>query len=176
MFLEKIRISPNESVATILMLLSALYVLFFATQLQYFTMGFAGVVPQGYTVAEYARQGFFELIRISAVNLSVLAVAAKIAKKPIRNNKHTKSLSALLMIFNIAFSVISFSKLGLYIGYFGLTPKRLLAGYVVCVIAVWSVLSILTLKKPFRAVVWAVRFASFLFCVLCFINWQKIIA
>ena len=38
------------------------------------------------------------------------------------------------------------------------------------VVAIWSVLSIASILRPFRAVVWGVRLAAVIFCLLCLCN------
>ena len=48
---------------TILVLLSGVYVLFFAAQAATLFSAFTGVRPEGLTYAEYARQGFLSFVR-----------------------------------------------------------------------------------------------------------------
>ena len=47
---------------------------------------------------------------------------------------------------------------------------RVLAGYAIAVVAIWSALAIASLLRPFGAVVWGVRLAAVLFCLLCLCN------
>ncbi len=171
---DKLRIVPKQTTSTVFILLCGLYLVFFVTQLQYFTMGFAGQLPQQYTAAEYAREGFFELVRIVAVNLIVLAVGAKFSAIPLRQNKWLKIWGSVLCSCNILFAVIAFSKLWLYIERFGITSKRVLAIYAVCIIMIWSILAIATLFRPFKAVFYAVHIAVVLFCIFCFVDWNTI--
>ena len=42
-------------------MISLVYVLYLVSQLAYFSGGFSGILPKGYTMAEYARRGFFEM-------------------------------------------------------------------------------------------------------------------
>ncbi len=171
---EKLRIFPQQTILTVLALLCGVYLVFFCTQIQYFTMGFAGRLPQEYTAAEYAREGFFELVRIVMVNLAVLGIAAKFSMAPLRKNRWLKAFASLLCGSNLLFAVIAFSKLWLYISRFGITSKRVLASYAVCVIFVWSVLAIVTLFRPIKAVVLAVHFAAVLFCAFAFVDWAAV--
>ena len=55
--------------------LLAVYLLFLIAQLPYFFSAFAGLLPSGFTYAEYARRGFFELIAVAAINLGLLLFA-----------------------------------------------------------------------------------------------------
>lgn len=53
---------------TVLLLFDLVYILFVAVQFKYF---FSGTLETGYTYAEYARRGFFELLFVTMINLSV---------------------------------------------------------------------------------------------------------
>lgn len=171
---DKIRMFPKQTINTVFVLLCGLYFVFFITQLQYLTMGFVGQLPKEYTAAEYAREGFFELVRIATVNLIVLAVGAKLSAIPLRKNKWLKIGGSVLCVCNILFAVIAFSKLWLYIERFGITYKRVLAIYAVCIILIWSVLAVVTLFHPFKALVYAIHIAAILFCIFCFVDWNTI--
>lgn len=172
-FLEKIRQFPGKVFAIPVALLAALYLLFFVSQLQYFTGGFLGVLPQKYTVAEYARQGFFELLRIASVNLGVLVVCQKLARNGMENSRVLRWFAMVLMACNLLFVAIASSKLGLYISCFGLTPKRVLAAYAIVVVALWSVLAMVRLLRPFRVAEVAIHLAALLFCLLCWLPWNQ---
>ena len=53
---------------TVLLLLDLVYILFVAVQFKYF---FSGTLEDGFTYAEYARRGFFELLFVTMINLTV---------------------------------------------------------------------------------------------------------
>ena len=53
---------------TVLLLINVVYVLFVVVQFKYF---FSGSLLGDYTFAEYARRGFFELLFVSMINLSI---------------------------------------------------------------------------------------------------------
>lgn len=167
---DKMRLLPRQTPLVALALLCGLYLVFFLSQLSYLTAGFAGVLPEEYTAAEYARRGFFEMLQIALVNLSVLAAAAKLSRTPLRQSRGLRGLGIALCGSNLLFAAIAFSKLWLYISRFGLTSMRVLAGYAIAVVAIWSALAIASLLRPFGAVVWGVRLAAVLFCLLCLCN------
>ena len=79
----------------------------------------------------------------------------------------------VLMACNLLFVVIASSKLGLYISCFGLTPKRVLAAYAIVVVALWSVLAMVRLLRPFRVAEVAIHLAALLFCLLCWLPWNQ---
>lgn len=53
---------------TVLLLIDIVYVLFVVVQFKYF---FSGSLGDGYTYAEYARRGFFELLFVTMINLTI---------------------------------------------------------------------------------------------------------
>lgn len=173
---NKLRLIPRQTPTVALALLCGLYLIFFLSQINYLTAGFMGVLPQAYTAAEYARRGFFEMLQIAVVNLSVLAVAAKLCRTPLRQSRGLRVLGIALCTSNLLFAVIAFSKLWLYISRFGLTSLRVLAGYAIAVVAIWSALSIASMLHPFRAVVWGIRLAAVLFCLLCLCNIDHLVS
>ena len=54
--------------AAMLIPLLAVYGLFFFSQWPLYTSAFTGVLPKGYTYADYAREGFFQLCAVCAIN------------------------------------------------------------------------------------------------------------
>ena len=106
-----------------------MYILFFAKRTAYFLGGFTGEVPDGQLVAYFARNGFFELVGIMAVNMCVYLTIYLFEK---RNNEGKVTLPGrimvtLLMTESIVFAAIAMSKLWLYFSIYGYTPKRMLA-------------------------------------------------
>ena len=54
---------------TVLVLINAVYLLFTVVQFKYF---FSGTLQGDFTYAEYARKGFFELLFVTLINLSII--------------------------------------------------------------------------------------------------------
>ena len=121
------RILQPATINIVLGAVCALYLVFIFSQLPYFFSAFTGSRPEGWlNYAEFARQGFFELVTIAGINLAILTISNLFSKKH-RVDSH------LLKIFNIALALITlvliataFSKMALYIGVYGLTMRRLL--------------------------------------------------
>lgn len=164
---ERARVAPPTAVGTVLFAFCALYLLFFGVQSGYLFGAFAGRLPAGFTAAEYARQGFFELCKILLLNLGLLAAASKVCRTPLRQNRALQTLGILLCVCCELFAVVAGAKMGLYIARFGLTPRRVLASWAILVLAAWGGLAIATLVRPFRAVRWAVWAAAGAFALLC---------
>lgn len=114
-----------------------LYLLFFVVQGRYLFGAMMGAGPvDGFTVAEYARQGFFELCKIMALNFALLWVIAVSSEVAIRQRPVLKLLSTVLMGESVLFAVTAFSKLALYISRFSFTPLRIQSA--------WGILVMLT--------------------------------
>lgn len=164
---EKLRLAPAGALGLSMALLLALYAAFFAVQLNYLTGGFFGRLPAGFTAAEYARRGFFELCAIVVLNFSVLAAAAKASRVPLRQSPALKGLAALLCLSNLLFAAVGASKMFLYIRRFGFTPRRIVSGWFILVLALLTVLALVTLFRPFPAVRAAAAVFCGLFLALC---------
>lgn len=114
-----------------------LYLLFFWIQGQYLFGALLGGAPaEGYTVAEYARQGFFELCKIMALNFALLWVIAFSSETPLRQRTSLKLLSTALMGESVLFAITAFSKLALYIHRFNFTPLRFQSAWGILVMLV----------------------------------------
>ena len=127
----------------------ALYIFFFIKRTAYFTGGFTGIVPDDKLVAYYAREGFFELVGIMAVNMCVYLTIYLFEK---RNNAGRTTLAGrilvtLLMSESIIFAVIAMSKLWLYFSIYGYTPKRMLAMWGTLALGFAALMSILTVNR-----------------------------
>ncbi|WP_394980375.1 DUF4173 domain-containing protein [Candidatus Allofournierella excrementavium] len=164
---EKLRLAPGGALALCLALLLALYVLFFSIQLNYLTGGFFGHLPEGFTAAEYARRGFFELCAVVVLNFSVLTAAAKTSRTPLRQSPVLKGLAAALCLSNLLFAAVGASKMFLYIRRFGFTPNRIVSGWFILVLAVLTVLALVSIFRPFPVVHAAAAVFCAMFLALC---------
>ena len=148
------------------------YILFFVKRLAYMMGGFVGDVPDGMLVSHYAREGFFELVGIMAVNMCVY-LAIILFGKTDQGGKFSlpaKILVTLLMAESIIFAVIAMSKLGLYYSIYGYTPKRILAMWATLALGFAAGLTIFTVhrgKPHFRA---GVIFTSISYIAICILS------
>jgi hypothetical protein len=135
--------------------LTLVYLIFLVGMLPYLTGTFGGVLPAGYTYAEYARRGFFELVAVSFINLLVIGFTYLFARRSAPNEHVTNhDLPIFLRIAGVILSgetillvIIAVSKMLLYIGSTGLTELR-----------VYTLLAMIVLGISFGAIiVWMVR-------------------
>ena len=149
-WLETLRKVPGRAWLILTALFCLLYAVFFAVQFRYLFGAFSRALPQGFSVAQYARQGFFELCKVMCVNFALLWLVTRSSRE---NGKALRRLCLLLLAESLLFAVVACSKLLLYIDCFGFTPKRLQSTWLVCVLAcgcVCSAVSLVTQKKSFR--------------------------
>ncbi len=125
-----------------------LYVMFFVSQANYFLSAFMGKLPEGFSYAEYARKGFFELCWIVVINLGIMIIM----------NLHSKNSgeekTVMLKIYNMIFCIFTLiliatavSKMVMYIDAYGLTVMRV---YTTWFMILCAYIFLLTIIKQFR--------------------------
>ena len=162
--LPKLRVVPEAVWLAALGVFSVLYLAFFFVQGRYLFGAFTRTLPESFTVAEYARQGFFELCRVMAINFTLFWLVSRTAR---RESRPVRWMTAALLIESMLFAVVALSKLVLYIDCFGFTPKRLQSTWLVCVLLFGSACALythLTGKKSMR--VWMI-FGAVTLSLLC---------
>ncbi|MFS1512953.1 DUF4173 domain-containing protein [Chengkuizengella sp. SCS-71B] len=111
-------------IATFLILLDVVYLLFVSVQFQYF---FSDSLHAGYTYSEYARRGFFELLLVSLINLSVLSGVLAFTKVDSKKMKRLIQILLTILIISSGIMLVSaFLRLNLYEEYYGYTFFRVL--------------------------------------------------
>lgn len=109
---------------TVLILLDLVYVLFVAVQFKYF---FSGTLEDGYTYAQYARRGFFELLFVTLINLTVTTVVIQFTKNAFGGLKKTIQLALTVLVLSSGVLLISaFMRMAMYEDAYGFTFTRVL--------------------------------------------------
>lgn len=164
---KQVRFIPAVTVLTAVIPLLFLYVVFFLSQWSYYMSGFTGVLPQNFSYAEYAREGFFQLCAVSVINLLILTAVITFMRRGSRGTKALfKGIAIALSLFTLILIATAIAKLVMYIGSYGLTPKRVYAAWFMGLLAVVFLLIIVKQfaeKLPVVAaaiVVFAVMFAG----------------
>lgn len=165
--------------STLLSLLSAVYVAFLFSQLAYFINSFKGLLPVGFTFADYARRGFFETETVAFINLSVIFLLMHLTK---RNEKEelsafVKVLMTFISAFSIFFIATAFAKMAMYIRTYGLTSLRLFTSVfmvVTCAFIVAIIVHIYNIDA--NAVKYAISFSLAVFSVLSLAGLERTVA
>lgn len=132
------------TVITLITVVCGLYSVYLLSQLAYFVGGFSGILPEGYSMAEYARRGFFEMAVLCGINLGLITLAIGLVKKepaaPLALRLECLFIGAVTLFLVVSAS----AKMGMYIGGYGLTRLRVLTevimvflGLTTALICVW---------------------------------------
>lgn len=126
-------------------IMSALYLVFSVIQIVYLFIGNMQL-PEGYTYAEYAREGFFQLLAVSILNLIMVLIGLYFFKP-------SKGLKGILIVMSACtFIMIASSamRMIIYIQYYYLTFLRILVLWTLVVLAlVFIGVIIYTVKENF---------------------------
>ena len=131
-------------------------------QAKYLFGAFWGALPEGFSYSEYARQGFFELCRVAAINIVILLAANVMSRAQAAENCLLRVCNTALSALTLLLLATAAAKMALYIAAYGLTVKRVLAS----VFLVWmACVFVCVILRQFRTVA-LVRVAVFLGAVL----------
>jgi hypothetical protein len=150
---EELKKVPAKVWTFILSAFGIMYLLFFFIQGSYLFGAFSRTLPEGFTVAQYARQGFFELCWIMGINFLLIWLITRSSNVDIRNNRPAMVMCSVILAESLLFAVTAFSKLMLYISCFGFTPLRLQSAWLICVLFCGSSLALYSLwtrKRSFQ--------------------------
>ena len=133
-FRRRRRFLPLVVSAAMLIPLLLVYGLFFFSQLPVYTSAFTGVLPQGYTYADYAREGFFQLCAVCAINGALYLFVTLFTKRE-KGEGVRRALLTILCLCSLVLAATAFSKMVLYIRTYGLTPLRVYSSWAMILLA-----------------------------------------
>lgn len=151
------------TVNTVLAALGLVYVVYLLSQLAYFVGGFSGILPEGYTMAEYARRGFFEMAGLCAINLTIMAVAMGLVAKNPKAPLATRLLCLFIGLVTLFFVVSASAKMAMYIQSYGLTRLRVLTEVIMVFLGCSTVFVCIWLFAPKMPYMKAVILTALLF-------------
>ncbi len=143
----------------------AIYVIFFISQWDYYVSAFTHVLPEDLTYAAYAREGFFQLCGVCALNAVMLLLFCLLMRRTSKPRDIIRSLySSVISIFTLILIATAMSKMILYIDSYGLTQKRVYASWLMLVLAIVFVLVLISSASKKLRLIPAIA----LTVVLCF--------
>ncbi|GKX31433.1 hypothetical protein SH1V18_39130 [Vallitalea longa] len=193
---EKTTIDNDESVnkkgfdriisITITLIIDMIYVFFCIIQFIYL-FGKSNNLPQGYTYAEYAREGFFQLVFLSVVNIIFVHMINKfyLGIKVVKDNmvnryKKDSVMNILLFVMVLCTFVLIFSSLyrmNLYENAYGYTRLRLLVHMFIILEAVIMIFTCINIfNKKFPAIKITIVVSLLAYLIINFVNIDSIIA
>jgi hypothetical protein len=136
------------TVNTLLFAVCALYLTYLFSQIAYFSGGFLGILPDGYSTAEYARRGFFEMAWLCAINLSIIACSLWLVSRQGPAPLSTRLACLFIGLITLFLVSASCAKMVLYIHTYGLTRLRVLTMAVITFLSIATVLVCIWLFVP----------------------------
>ena len=165
------RVLPAAAAYTLLTLLCLIYALFFlsgAVSLAGF-LSARGLTPYDYS--QFARQGFFELCRVSVVNLLVLwGIHLFLAPSSQRSPAPLRVFHTLLCCQTLLLIGLAVCKMGLYIRFCGVTWLRVCTTWFMVLLAVVFGLVLLSQFRKIPLARWIAGSFCALFLLLCYLD------
>ena len=161
---KRIRISPAVTLKVFMLVICTVYILFIALQGEYLLGAFTGKLYSGYTYAEYARTGFFELCKVSIINLSLLAICNLLIKEDEKHN--IRKPMVLLCMLSLLLLSTATAKMVMYISVYGLTVKRIISTVFLLWLVCVFVMCIVRLYKEYNLIKTALFTGVVMFCIL----------
>ena len=134
-------------------LISLVYLIFCLIQLIYL-FGGLGTLPEGYTYAKYAREGFFQLVFVCIINLALVLIC----NKRFRKNKVLKGILIFISLCTYIMIASSAYRMILYIKAYHLTFLR--------VLVLWGLVVIFLLISGTLALIFRENFPMVKYCVI----------
>lgn len=165
-------------IATVLVMVNGVYILFCAIQFTYLFGGEEVIrsIPD-FTYAEYARRGFAELIVVTVINLGLLLIGLHFTKNNARLDRLLQGLRCLLVLCTIIILYSAHSRLKLYEAAYGYTYARIFAHTFIGLLFILFLLTLYKLSRQELPLIKAFAIAALLtYTTLNYINVDAIIA
>lgn len=157
---------------TITGLLSAVYLLFSGIQIIYLFLG-RMQLPQGYTYAMYAREGFFQLLAVSALNLIIVLICMSFFKE----SKVLKIILTIMSLCTFVMIASSALRMMIYIQYYYLTFLRIFVLWALAVLFFLFIGVVVSIfREKFPLFQYSMTAVTVLYIVLSFSHPDLIIA
>jgi len=132
----KVRLGSTEA-SVVLGLVTFLFLVFVLIQITYLFGGQNTIISTGYTYAEYARKGFFELIAVAVLSFGLLLVMNRVAlRETLQQKMMFMWLSGVLIIEVLVIMLSAHKRLSLYEQAYGFTVLRLISHIFIAWLAV----------------------------------------
>lgn len=133
---------------TVLAVLDGLYLLFLGVQSVALFGGPEYLARAGISYADYARSGFFQLVWVVFLNLSVLLLAVQFSRREGKVWRAVRICGTLLIVESGVLLASAAWRMTLYVTTFGLTFKRVLTYWGMLVAAIFLVSALCKVWRP----------------------------
>ena len=156
----------------ILSVVGAVYALFSIMQFSYLFGGSTTSLPDGFTLTEYARSGYFEQVFMTIINLGVIAVALFLTDNS--KSRLKGAINGLLTYFiavNAYLMVSSAYKMYLYQDMYGFTTLRLFVDILLLFeICVFVLVAVKIFKRKIKYLTYLLYFTAAFWAAVSFVN------
>ena len=173
---RRCRVVPSVTIYIVLGGVCVVYGVFIGLQAQHLFSAFAGRLTGTAVYSQFAREGFFELCRVAAVNGLLLLAADLLAVRGRADSRALGWWNVALSLLTLLILASAASKMVLYIQAYGLTAKRVLTMAFMAMLAVLFGGTAVWQRRRFDVVRVSVVFAAALFCLLALCNLDGLIA
>lgn len=166
------------TVVTIMIAINFVYCIFSLVQFSYLYAGGRGILPKEITYSQYARKGFFELILVTLINLTIVLLSKKYVKN--KNRKISICCSILYSIliaftYNMLFS--AHYRMNLYEGAFGYTKLRVFVELFILLLSlIFAVVLLGIWKCGVPVLKYSFIIAIIMYCIMNFANLDRMVA
>lgn len=135
--------------AVVLVLMDLLYILFLAAQSAALFGGAEYLRQVSFiTYAEYARSGFFQLVAVAGINLTLVLLALQLTRQEGWTWRAVQLLSTAMVCMSDVLLVSACYRMSLYVGTFGLSFKRFLTYWGMAVLAILLTATLWKIWRP----------------------------
>ena len=134
--ISSVRFAPAPLAAAAMTPALLIYVLFFISQKDNYVYALTGFKPNGINYADFAREGFFELCAVAAINAAIILAVTLFMKRAKEKEPLLRIYSAVYSVFTLVLIATALAKMLLYIREYGLTRLRLLTSCFMVLLAV----------------------------------------
>ncbi len=124
---QRFRLNIIET-STVLGSVNLLFTAFVIIQARYLFGGTANINTQGYTYAEYARRGFYELLAVSFMTMLLLVTLDSLTYRKREEENIFRGLVVLIIALTFVILIAAFRRLDLYENAYGYTRIRVMSG------------------------------------------------
>jgi hypothetical protein len=146
---RRFRLNMIEA-STMLGSINFLFVAFVVIQTRYFFGGEANITAQGYTYAEYARRGFYELLAVSCMTMLLLVALESLTYRKREEEMSFRGLVVLMVALTFVILIAAFQRLNLYENAYGYTRIRVMSGAFMIWLAVLLGVLLITILRHQR--------------------------
>lgn len=175
---RKMKVIPYLIVLLPAAALLALYVMFFISQWGYYMSAFGHTLPEGYSAAEYAREGFFQLCAVAGINAALIVLLGCFIKNEGRGTSLAVRIAQIVLAgATLILIATAVSKMLLYIDMYDLTRDRLCATLILIFMGLAFVFVILSaFIKKMKALPFILAAGLIMLLAFSFINTDRLIA